>query len=228
MARFKCILSLVVLSGALMHCNRNDRSERRAEGEQRFPPSATATEKMTPASGTLTQEEKNREAQDERSRQATGEALSDAQIIKLVDQANGAEVDEGKFAETKAQHAKVKSFAAKMVLHHGQGKQKVEKLATKLSLTPADSSLSTKMKSESDSSLTDLKAAATKDFDRAYIDAQIAEHKKVLSTLDDKLIPAAKDAELKSLLRETRSTVNSHLMEAQQIQTDMQGKPEPR
>jgi putative membrane protein len=217
MARFKCSLALLVLSAALTHCSKKERSEPRAETQQ---PSPAASEVMAPASRTLTPEE--------RSRHAAGEALSDDQIIKLVDLANSAEVEEGKFAETKAKHTKVKNFAAKMVMHHGQAKQKGEKLATTLSLTPAESSLSSKMKNESDSSLAQLKSTPSTDFDRAYVDAQVDEHKKVLSTLDDKLIPSAKDQQLKSLLQEMRTTVHSHLVEAQQLQTDLQAKPEPR
>jgi putative membrane protein len=228
MARFKCsFFSMVVLSAALVHCSKRESSESRAE----TPGPAATTEAsgtMTPASRTMAPDETRRSGPatgtaGPESMGAAGESLSDEQIVELVDLANTAEVEEGRFAQTKAKHSKVKSFAAKMVMHHGQAKQKGDKLATKLALTPAESSLSGKMKSESESSLTQLKDTPVKDLDRAYIAAQIKEHEKVLSMLDDRLIPAVKGAELRSLLQEMRSTVQSHLSEAQQIETDLQG-----
>jgi putative membrane protein len=59
------------------------------------------------------------------------------------------------------------------------------------------------------------------DFDRAYIDAQVKEHTKVLELLDNKLIPQAQNADLIKALQGIRSKVASHLQEAQDLQASL-------
>jgi putative membrane protein len=53
------------------------------------------------------------------------------------------------------------------------------------------------------------------------MDAQVDEHQKVLATLDDKLIPQAQNADLKSLLEKVRAKVASHLKMAQDVQASL-------
>jgi putative membrane protein len=78
--------------------------------------------------------------------------------------------------------------------------------------------MSTQLKLEGETTMSELKSTAPKDFDREYMDAQVDAHQKVLSALDEKLIPSARDPELKTLLNEMRTTVESHLKDAKKIQ----------
>ena len=50
---------------------------------------------------------------------------------------------------------------------------------------------------------------------------RIVEHQKVLDTIDQKLLPAAKTEDLVSGLKKMRDTVESHLKEAKSIQADL-------
>jgi len=223
MARFKTsYVSTILLSAALVHCGRDKSPEPAATAP---PPAEPVTmtpppqqeQQMTPAAGTTEPAPATAPAPAE----AAAPALSDEEIFKLLDVANTAEVEQGKLAQTKARSAKVKNFAALMIQHHTKAKEKGSKLSAKLGITPAETAMATQMKSEADSKLMNLKNTSGQDFDRAYMDLQVEEHQKLLTKIDEKLMPSAKDPQLKALLQELRTTVESHLKEAQKIQGEL-------
>ena len=63
-----------------------------------------------------------------------------------------------------------------------------------------------------------------KDFDKAYIAAQIDGHQKVLDTINGKLLPNVKNADLKAYLDEIKPRVEQHLKEAKQLQESFDSK----
>lgn len=71
------------------------------------------------------------------------------------------------------------------------------------------------MQSDSDKIVTDLSKPSAADKD--YMMSQVEVHRKALNTLDTQLIPNAKNAELKSMLTQTRTAVAIHLKKAEQI-----------
>jgi putative membrane protein len=146
------------------------------------------------------------------------EALSEAQIAKITELVNTAEVDQGKVAQGKAKAPAVKKFADMMVKHHTEGKQEQAKLFKKLNLTPADSATATALKADGESTLKTLKDADAAGFDTAYVKSQVDGHQKVLDALDAQLLPAAKTPELADGLRKMRATVEAHLTEAKKLQ----------
>ena len=148
------------------------------------------------------------------------EALSDAQIAAITEAANTAEIAQAQVAQLKSKDAGVKRFAAMMLAHHGEAKQK----QAKLKLKEKESGLSTAMHADADATLTALKADSAQDFDQAYISAQITGHQKVLDTINDQLLPNVKDANLKAYLEEIKPTVEAHLKQANQLQQSFDSK----
>jgi putative membrane protein len=146
------------------------------------------------------------------------QALSDEQIAAITDAANDAEIEQAKLAQKSARNPRVKKFAAMMIKDHTQAKQKQKKLFNELSMAPSESPMSAQLKSDSQQKLEDLKAVKGADFDRAYMDAQVDAHQKVLDALDNQLIPETDNQELKALLNEIRPKVAAHLAEARDIQ----------
>jgi putative membrane protein len=179
---------------------------------------------MTPASRATPQEEMSPPPAETQAEPAQPEpaaekqALSDEQIAAVTDAANEAEVEQAKIAQKNAKNPRVKKFAAMMIKDHTQAKQKQKKLLGKIDITPADSSMSTQLESDSQQKLEDLKAVKGADFDRAYMDAQVDAHQKVLDAFDNQLIPEADNAEFKALLSEIRPKIAAHLAEAKDIQ----------
>ena len=153
------------------------------------------------------------------------EPLSDEQILMIADLVSTAEIDQARIAQNRAKDARVRKFAATMIDHHGKAKQKQAKLATKLKLKGAESPPAAELKAEAPATLTTLKAAPAPEFDKTYIASQIDAHRKVLDMLSTRLIPEAKDADLKALLEELRPTIESHLKEAEAIQQELLEAP---
>jgi putative membrane protein len=184
-------------------------------------PSMTPASRATPATP---QEEMSPQPAETQAEPAPAEpaaekqALSDEQIAAVTNAANDAEIEQAKIAQKNAKNPRVKKFAAMMIKDHTQAKQKQKKLLGTIAITPADSSMSTQLESDSQQKLEDLKAVKGADFDRAYMDAQVDAHQKVLDAFDNQLIPETENAEFKALLSEIRPKIAAHLAEAKDIQ----------
>jgi putative membrane protein len=147
--------------------------------------------------------------------------LSESQVAMLADLANTSEIEQGKLAQTKAKSPSVKKFAAMMVKHHTDAKNEQKKLFDSLKITPMQSQNATTLKNSADETLSTLRGAQPTDFDRTYIDGQVAEHQQVLDLIDQQLLPAATDQPLIDGLKKMRATVESHLTEAKNIQAEL-------
>ena len=145
------------------------------------------------------------------------QALSDAQIARITNDANATEIEQGKLAQARAKDARVKAFADRMVKHHTEAKDK----QAKLGLTTAESDLSTKLERESGTAMGALRANAGKSFDQEYLQTQIKEHQQVLDTIEQQLLPNAKGSELKAYLKEIRPTVEAHLKDARELEVKL-------
>jgi len=146
-----------------------------------------------------------------------GSGWSDANILALLDEANVADSSEGAIAAAKGTSAAVRNFGKQMIGDHHKMRVQGEALAKKLSLTPVlptgDNSTSDAQKEVDNLNST----AKGKDFDKAYIDGQVEDHKKVLD-LAVKAMGQAQSTELKNLIQKAAPTVQSHLDKAESIQ----------
>ena len=149
------------------------------------------------------------------------ESLRDAQILKIVDLVNTAEVEQAQIAKTKATHKDVKQFAQMMITQHTQAKQKAAELGRKVNLMPEQSTQAGTLEGKAAQTLATLKMVDATAFDAEYMSAQVQEHQEVLDLLTTKLIPSATDPKLKAELENTRTVVQRHLGSAQQIQQSL-------
>ena len=148
---------------------------------------------------------------------STGGSWSDANILALLDEANAADSSEGAIAATKGTSAAVRNFGKQMVADHHKMRVQGQALAKKLNLTPtppADDNIVSDAQKEIDNLNSTAKG---KDFDKAYIDGQVDDHKKVLD-LAVKAMGQAQSTELKNLIQKATPTVQSHLDKAEAIQ----------
>ena len=105
-----------------------------------------------------------------------------------------------------------------MVTDHGAVNKQAVGLATKLGVTPEDNDVSRQLKSGGDANTTKLQGLTGKEFDKAYIDNEVAYHQSVADALTTKLIPGAQNAELKALLEKSLPAFAAHLARAKEIQ----------
>jgi putative membrane protein len=149
--------------------------------------------------------------------QATQPDLSDAEVAHVAVTANNIDVAAGKVALSRTHDSEVKNFASMMVRDHTGVNDRAVALAKKLGVTPKDNAMSQSLEAgakEAKAKLDHLKGA---DFDRAYIEREIAYHQAVLDALDQTLIPTTENAELKGLLTQVRPAFEAHLAYAKKI-----------
>jgi len=142
---------------------------------------------------------------------------TDANIFALLDEANAADSAAGSIAAAKATSSEVREFARRMTRDHHQLRTQGADLAKKLNITPAapsDDPVTSMAQSETN---TLNSTAKGKDFDKAYIDAEVNAHKAVLD-LATKAAGQTQNSELKNLIQKAAPVIQGHLTKAESIQ----------
>jgi putative membrane protein len=157
-------------------------------------------------------------APDDRAQAKTERPLTDAEILGIAETANKGEVSMADVALKKATKPEVKHFAALMKQSHQKALDADRKLEQKTKITAAESDVSALLTSDTDRVLKDLRDRQGKDFDRAYIDAQVKAHKDVLTAIDNRMVPNVRNGEMKAMVTDMRRTVAEHLVKAEDVQ----------
>ena len=152
-----------------------------------------------------------------------GDALSDAQIVGIVFAADTIDIDYAKLAMSKTKDKQVKDFAQQMITDHSSVSKTVTGLAGKLNLSPEDGETSNSLKSQAQQMMQKLQALSGKEFDRAYIDNEVAYHQAVIDATKTMLVPSAQNAELKSALEGAEPLFDGHLQHAERVQSAIEG-----
>ena len=142
---------------------------------------------------------------------------TDANIFALLDEANAADSTAGSVAATKGTSSAVRDFGKRMMRDHHQLRVQGAALAKKLNITqaaPSDDPVTPAAQKEMD---TLNSTAKGKDFDKAYIDAEVDMHKAVLD-LATKAASQTQTTELKNLIQKAAPLIQAHLTLAESIQ----------
>ncbi len=134
-----------------------------------------------------------------------------------VEAANGglAEVELGQLAQQKAMDSQVKNFGAMMVKDHTEANDKMKTIAQSKGIT-----LPSTLSNDEQKLKTDLSSKSGKDFDKAYIEAMIDDHKEDIKTFQD-AIQRLKDPDLKAFATNTLPVLKMHLDAIQKIHDSM-------
>jgi putative membrane protein len=152
---------------------------------------------------------------------STAGTWSDANIFALLDEANAADSSAGAVAATKGTAASVRSFAKDMMRDHHSLRAQGAALAKKLNVTPSapgDDPVAPMAQTETNTLNSTVKG---KDFDKAYIDAEVDAHKAVLD-LATKSAAQTQNTELKNLIQKAAPLITAHLNKAEAIQKTLQ------
>ncbi len=144
--------------------------------------------------------------------------MSDKEIAEIMKTANDAEIDAAKAARSRADNKEVKDFAKHMIDEHEKNNKEAKQVLKKADISPKSNEMAKTLKKDSKEKLSELKKMKGAEFDKAYIDEQVAMHQQLLNDLEQKYIPAAQNPELKAFLEKTKTHVQEHLSKAQQIQ----------
>jgi putative membrane protein len=147
--------------------------------------------------------------------------LSDPEIASVAVTANQIDIDAAQMAKQKSKNADVQKFAQTMIADHQSVIDQAVALVKKLGVTPKDNDVSKKLLADAEKTKASLHGKSGGEFDKAYIDNEVAYHKAVISAVNGVLIPQSKNAELKQLLQSVAPVLKTHLEHAEMIQKNL-------
>lgn len=127
--------------------------------------------------------------------------------------ANGSlmEVELGKIAEDNASSSRVKAFGAMMVKDHSEANSNLKGIANSLNIAIPDS-----VSNDSRKEINDLKMKKGRDFDKAYVDMMVEDHKKDIAEFR-KCADQCSDSTIKNFAATTLPVLEKHLDSIQAI-----------
>jgi len=134
-------------------------------------------------------------------------------FVSNASQSDMYEIQAGNIAATRAKNADVKAFGKSMVTQHTAMSNEMKPLITAAGQTPA-----AKLDERRQGFIDNLKTASDADFDKTYIDQQVAAHGEAL-TLMQGYADGGGDAGLKAGAAKAVPKVQMHLDKAKSIQT---------
>jgi putative membrane protein len=150
------------------------------------------------------------------------DAPTDAQIAHIAYTAGQIDIDAAKQALTKSKNADVTAFAQTMERDHQAINDQALALVKKLGVTPEDNPTSQALTKSATDELATLEKLDGAAYDKAYMDNEVAYHQAVIAALNDTLIPATQNAELKALLEGAVPLFNEHEQHAEMLAKTLQ------
>jgi putative membrane protein len=129
----------------------------------------------------------------------------DREFAMKVGMGNTGEIEAGKLAQEKSANQGVKDFGAMMVKDHGEAQDNLKNIGMRLSVSVPDS-----VDSKHSDLAKKLSSLSGDKFDKAYIDAQIKDHRETIS-LFEKIIADGKNEDLKQFAINTLPHIRMHL-----------------
>jgi predicted outer membrane protein len=148
-------------------------------------------------------------------------ALTDAEIAGVMIEVNNGEIAAGGVADSRAENASVRAFAATMVADHTNANHSLSTALQQAGITASDSSDRQSLAAGATETTMMLWSVAAASFDATYVQSQVTMHMMVLQLLDTRLIPGTQSQALKTELQAARATVMNHLTGAQQLQAQL-------
>jgi putative membrane protein len=133
----------------------------------------------------------------------------DAAFVVNTADAGMTEIQAGQLAENQGMAKDVKDYGAMMVKDHTAAADKLKMIASNKNIT-----LPASLSPDASKEVTDLQKKQGKDFDKAYIDQMISDHKKVISAFE-KESKNGSDADIRGFADSTLHVLRHHLDEAE-------------
>ncbi len=149
--------------------------------------------------------------------------LDDQQIAKITDTLHAAEIQQAELAKRRSRSPQVQQLAELMLRDHTRLQRDGATLSKEAAINPRESNASSELRDRSDETLASLLKASGAEFDKQYVDAEVAEHESALRLLDQQLIPSAKSPALRAQLETARTVASEHLIHAKNAQQDLIG-----
>lgn len=146
--------------------------------------------------------------------------LDDATIVAIFDNANTADIETAGLGAQKASDPAIREIAKNFVHDHTKVRQMARDLAAKLKVTPTPPA-NDQSKADHALAMTKLEHLKGKEFDKAFLDHEIAFHQAVLDAVSSTLLPAIQNPELKAFVKSVAPAFQGHLAGAKALRAKM-------
>lgn len=147
--------------------------------------------------------------------------LTDANIAAIVVGANKIDISAAKIALERSENPKIQEFANRMIEDHEGVLAAAVELVTRLGVTPVDNDLVATLGKQAADHEAKLMQLSGAEFDKAYIDHEVAYHEAVIGLVGDTLIPAAQNQELKDTLISVAPAFEAHLEHSKMVAAEL-------
>jgi putative membrane protein len=148
---------------------------------------------------------------------AKAPALDDAAIVGIFDAANTWDISTGSLAAAKAMRADVKELGAMLARDHKSVQAQGRELAGKLGVTPTPVAKAFALKKDYEDTMKKLGGLKGAEFDKAFLEHEVAYHKAVIDAVTNAFVPAIKNAELKAFVLKVAPAFQAHMLAAQNL-----------
>lgn len=148
--------------------------------------------------------------------------LSDAQIAGVTAAAHSNELQQARIALRRTLRKDVRDFARMLIAHHEKAHNEGRALENRLGIEPEESSTAGDLLASNSELVVKLNDVKRRDFDREFIAAQVGNAEELLAVIDARLLPEARNGELRSAIEELRPMFESHLESARELQRKLE------
>jgi putative membrane protein len=145
------------------------------------------------------------------------QALDDATIVAIFDAANTADIETGALAQDRGATRAVRDFGAMLARDHKMVRQQGRDLAAKLDVTPTPPKDDQGAKDHA-AAMARLRALEGAEFDRAFLQHEVAFHRAVIDAINTTLLPAIQNEEVKALVEKVAPAFQAHMQMAEELQ----------
>jgi putative membrane protein len=151
-------------------------------------------------------------------------AVSDAEILGTYIQVNGFDVETALLGRAQASSSAVRELAVRVSSDHLGVRQAAFDLAAKCKVSPVLASSRNAPASEHGRAMATLLTLTGGEFDRAYVQHEVAFHRAAIDAVRQVLLPAATCPALKSHFRDVLPAFAKHLSETEALASLLTGR----
>ena len=152
---------------------------------------------------------------------SASEATTPAAILSQMNVSNTTEIQLATLASKKAASPAVKQVARKLAADHTKNREQVRALAQKVDVTLTSAQGGSVSAADSAAMPPDLQGKSGADFDRAFVQHEIEDHRSNIQKIETQMLPSTQDAQVKSYLQKTVTEMQAHLASLEQVQRQL-------
>jgi putative membrane protein len=149
---------------------------------------------------------------------APGEATPPATaLLSQLNVANTAEIQLASAAAKQASSPQVKKVAKKLAADHTRNREQLRALAQKLNLNLTSAEGGDAVEASGTALPPNLQGRSGPDFDKAFVQHEINEHRANIEKIRTQMIPAAQNEQIRSYLQKTVTDMEGHLAALERV-----------